>query len=46
MFSKEQAKVLIEQHWLEVDMSFKRLKKTEYREVIFALMNERNHRSK
>jgi hypothetical protein len=44
MFHKEQAKVLLQQQWFEVDMSFKRLRNSAYRELVLAIMNEQNHR--
>jgi hypothetical protein len=46
MFTRSQAEMLIKQRWFEVDMSFKRLRNPAYREVVIAMMNEQNHRSK
>jgi hypothetical protein len=44
-FYQEQAEVLHQQKWIQVDMAFKRLKDPTYREIVFAMMNEVNKKS-
>lgn len=45
-FYKRQIQLLLEQKWFQCDMAFKRLKNENEKEIVFAMLNRQNQRSK
>ena len=45
-FYQRQVQLLLEQKWLQCDMAFKRLKNENEKEIVFAMMNRQNQKSK
>lgn len=45
-FYKQQLDVLMRQKWIQCDMAYKRLKNKNEKEIVFAMMNQVNKKSK
>jgi hypothetical protein len=45
-FYKQQLEVLMQQRWIQCDMAYKRLKNKNEKEIVFAMMNKTNRKSK
>jgi len=45
-FYRRQVEVLMKQNWFQCDMAFKRLKDRRQKEIVFAIMNKQNNKSK
>jgi len=45
-FYKRQIELFVEQNWFQCDMAFKRLKEKRQKEIVFAIMNKQNNKSR
>ena len=45
-FYRRQIEVFMQQNWFQCDMAFKRLKDRRQKEIVFAMMNKQNNKSR